>query len=126
MLDLMTSYTTQRKQYVSWSDQSNHRVYSTRVRLRNEEFSFVEAFRYLGHVMTADCRDDNDINKQFIRHNAVGNMLVRKFSFEPIEAKIQLFKSYCHPIYGCALGVIHTRTLSENLLSVLVTHSSIL
>ena len=35
--------------------------------------------------------------------NAVGNMLVRKFSFAPIEAKIQLFKSYCYPIYGCAL-----------------------
>ena len=35
--------------------------------------------------------------------NDVGNMLVRKFSFAPIEAKIQLFKSYCYPIYGCAL-----------------------
>ena len=30
-------------------------------------------------------------------------MLVRKFSFAPIEAKIQLFKSYCYPIYGCYL-----------------------
>ena len=30
-------------------------------------------------------------------------MLVRKFSFVPIEAKIQLFKSYCYPIYVCAL-----------------------
>ena len=38
-----------------------------------------------------------------MRQNAVGNMLVRKFSFAPIEAKIQLFKSYCYPIYGCAL-----------------------
>ena len=31
---------------------------STRVRLGNEELSFVEEFRYLRHVMTADCRDD--------------------------------------------------------------------
>ena len=30
-------------------------------------------------------------------------MLIRKFSFAPIEAKIQLFKSYCYSIYGCAL-----------------------
>ena len=50
--------------------------------------------------MTADCRDDNDTKKQFRRQNTV---LVRKFSFAPIEAKIQLFKSYCYPIYGCAL-----------------------
>ena len=53
--------------------------------------------------MTTDSRDDNYIKKQFRRQNAVGNMLVRKFSFVPIEAKIQLFKSYCYPIYGCAL-----------------------
>ena len=53
--------------------------------------------------MTADCRDDKDIKKQFMRQNAVGNMLVRKLSFAPIEAKIQLLKSYCYPIYECAL-----------------------
>ena len=53
--------------------------------------------------MTADCRDDKHIKKQFRRQNTVGNMLVKKFSFAPIEAKIRLFKSYCYPIYGCAL-----------------------
>ena len=67
--------------------------YSTRVRLENEELSFVEEFCYLRHVMTADCRD-KDIKKQIRRQNAVGNMLVRKFSFAPMEAKNQLFKSY--------------------------------
>ena len=53
---------------------------STRVRLGNEELSFVEEFRYIGHVMTADCRDDKDIKNQFRRQNSVGNMLVKKFS----------------------------------------------
>ena len=43
--------------------------------------------------MTVGCRDDKDIKKQFVSQNSVGNM-VRKFSFAPIEAKIQLFKSY--------------------------------
>ena len=62
--------------------------FSTRVRLGNEELSFVEEFRCLGHIMTADYRDDKDIKKQFRRQNLVGNMLVRKFSFAPIEAKI--------------------------------------
>ena len=104
MLDLMALYTTQRKQYVCWSDQSNHRVgtqQKTGSKMRN--LSLLASFvTYLGHVMTA-CRDDKDIKKQFRRQNAVDNMLVRKFSFAPIEAKIQLFKSYCYPIYGCAL-----------------------
>ena len=77
--------------------------YSTRVSLGNEKLSFVQEFCYLGHVMTADCRDDKDIKKQYMRQNAVGNMPVRKFSFAPIEAKIQLSKSYCYSIYGCTL-----------------------
>ena len=82
--------------------------------------------RYLGHIMTADCGDEKDIKKEFRRQDAVGNMLVRKLAFAPIEAKIQLFKSYCYPIYGCLFGVIHTRTLLGNLMSVIVTHSSVL
>ena len=95
MLDLMTLHTTQL--------QSQDR-FSTRVRLGNEELSFVEQFHHLGHIITtADCRDDKDIKKQFRRQNAVGNMLVKMFSFAPIDAKIQLFKLYCYPIYGCAL-----------------------
>ena len=52
--------------------------YSTRVRLGNEELNFVEEFRYL--EMTADCRKNNDIKKQFRIQNSVCNMLVGKFS----------------------------------------------
>ena len=37
--------------------------FSTRVRLGNEELSFVEEFRYLEHVMGAHCQDDNYIKK---------------------------------------------------------------
>ena len=74
-------------------------LYSTRVELGNEELSFVEEFRYLGYFMTADCRDDKYIKKQFMRQNAGGNILVKKFLFAPIEAKIRFFKSYCYPIY---------------------------
>ena len=42
--------------------------------------------------MTSDRRVDKDIKNQFMRQNAVGNMLVTKFSFAYIEAKIQLLK----------------------------------
>ena len=83
----------------------------------------------LGYIMTAKDtkkKDDKDTKKQFRRQNAVGNMLVRKFSFAPIEAKIQLFKSYSYPIMDVLFGVIHSRTLLESLLSVIVTHSSVL
>ena len=76
--------------------------------------------------MTADCRDDQDIKKQFRRQNAVGNVLVRKYSFAPIEAKIQLLKSYCYSIYGCALWRHSYQNLLKKLLSAIGTHSSVL
>ena len=65
MLDLKTLYTTRRKPYVYWSDQSNHTAGTQQLRVRhgNEELSFVGEFRYLRHVMTADCRDDTEIKK---------------------------------------------------------------
>ena len=53
--------------------------------------------------MTADCRDDKDIKKQFMRQNGVRNMLVRKFSFAPIEAKNPTVQVILYPIFGCAL-----------------------
>ena len=69
--------------------------WSTRVRLGDEELSFVDEFRYLGRTMSVDFQDDKDIEKKFKRQNAVGDLLVRKFSFAPTIAQNQLFKSYC-------------------------------
>ena len=60
MLDLMTLYTTQRKQYVCWSDQSTDWVGAQQESgsEMSPELNFVEEFRYLGHVVTADCYSD--------------------------------------------------------------------
>ena len=80
--------------------------YSTRVTLGNVELGFVEDLRYLGHVMTADCRDDKDIKKQFRRQNEVGNMLFRKFLFAPTETKIQL-------VNCCVAAVLFVRVVSR-------------
>ena len=60
-----------------------------------EELSFVEEFRYLGHVVTATVEmirilENNSGSSQFRKTTMLG----RKFSFAPVEAKIQLFKSY--------------------------------
>ena len=72
--------------------------------------------------MTADCRDDKD--QQLRKQNAVGNKLIRKFSFAPTKAKITLYslnhiiKQFIDVLFGI------THTLLENLLSVIVTHSN--
>ena len=76
--------------------------------------------------MTADCRDENDIKKQFRRQNAVNNMLVKKFSFVPIEAKSNCSGHIVISFMDVVFGVIYTRTLLENLLSVTETHKIVL
>ena len=65
-------------------------------------WSLWRGFRYLGYVMAADCREDEDIQKNR-KQNVVGNMLVRKFLFAPTEEKIQLFKWFYYQIHRCAL-----------------------
>ena len=108
-------------------------VHSTRVRLGNEELSFVEEFRYLGHVMTADCGDDKDVVKQFIRQNT------RSWQYAGQDVLIITTSHIVTQFMDVLSGVILTRTLlyrkllyrklySKTLLyrkrSVILTHSN--
>ena len=89
---------------VCWSGQSNQRVGSqqeTGSEMRNLALSRSFVTQDISWLRTVEMI--RILKKQFRTQNAIGNMLVKKFSFAPIEAKIQLFKSYCYPIYGCAL-----------------------
>ena len=60
---------------------------------------FVNSFTYLGHIITEDIRDDCDILKQNRKLTAIGNTILRKFSFCTQEVKLELFRSYCYSIY---------------------------
>ena len=105
MLDLMTLYTTQRKQYVCWTDQRNHRVGTQKkIRLENDELSCVDKLCWQADMLTKDISllltvemIKILIKKQFNRVNAVVNMLVR------FNVLVQFFKSYCYVIYAVCL-----------------------
>ncbi|KAG0714564.1 hypothetical protein GWK47_013886 [Chionoecetes opilio] len=56
-------------------------------------------FAYLGHVISHDMTDDDDIIKQTTKLLVVGNNLHRKFSYCSREMKMELFRSYCYSIY---------------------------
>ena len=77
-------------------------------------------------IKHATRRDDKDIKKQSRRKNAVGNMVVRKFYLYLLRQKSNCSSHIVTPIMDVPCGVIHTKTLLENLLSVIVTHSNIL
>ena len=45
--------------------------YSPSVSLGNEDLSYLDEFHYLWHNITANCRNDEDIEKQFRTQTAV-------------------------------------------------------
>ena len=99
-------YNTTKTVCICWPGQNNHRVGSqqeSRSEMRNLALSrnFVT---YIGHFMTADCRDDKDIEKQFRRQNSVGNMLVRKSHLHPLRQKSNCSSHIATSLWICSLA----------------------
>ena len=63
----------------------------------------VNEYKYLGVIMSDNCKDDLDINKQMRSLYARGNSLIKNFKKCSDEVKCQLFKTYCNSLYSCQL-----------------------
>ncbi|XP_022814444.1 uncharacterized protein LOC111348165 [Spodoptera litura] len=69
----------------------------------------VESFRYLGHMLTSDMKDDADIDRQRRALSVVGNMIARRFFKANAQTKVHLFRTYCQSFYTCQLWTRYTR-----------------
>ena len=63
----------------------------------------VNQFKYLGHVITDDLKDDNDITRQYKRIYAQGNALIRKCYMCSDHVKCTPFRSFCTSLCTCQL-----------------------
>ena len=63
----------------------------------------VKSFKYLGHYISDDLRDDLDIQRQCRQLYRQGNMLIRRFNHCTPEVKVSLFRSFCSPLYTAQL-----------------------
>ena len=63
----------------------------------------VNIFKYLGHLITNDLYDDDDIDRQMGLLYGRTNFLCRKFSNCSMEVKITLFRTYCLSFYCMSL-----------------------
>ncbi|CAK1604483.1 unnamed protein product [Parnassius mnemosyne] len=75
----------------------------------------VEAFKYLGHWITEDLKDNLDIERERRSLSVRCNMLARRFAKCTDEAKITLFKAYCQSFYTCSLWVSFTQRTYNDL-----------
>ena len=64
---------------------------------------YVSEFTYLGHVITGDFKDDNDIINQTRKLSARGNALIRQFNVCNKDTKRVLFVTYCYSVYCASL-----------------------
>lgn len=71
--------------------------------LAGERLDYVSEFLYLGHSITNDLSDDQDMKRMIRSLYSTGNMIIRKFSSCDDFIKISLFKTYCYNLYCSAL-----------------------
>ena len=71
--------------------------------LSNEVIPVVSSFKYLGHILSGNGSDDQDIGRQRKKIYAQGNSILRKFYMCSVEVKVMLFKTYCTSLYTAHL-----------------------
>ena len=71
--------------------------------LNNEVIPVVSSFKYLGHILSGNGSDDQDIGRQRKKIYAQGNSILRKFYMCSVEVKVMLFKTYCTSLYTAHL-----------------------
>ena len=54
----------------------------------------VVSYNYLGHYITDDLSDDEDINRQHRTLFVQGNIILRKFNMCSLGVKLTLFRTY--------------------------------
>ncbi|XP_048002070.1 uncharacterized protein LOC125238707 [Leguminivora glycinivorella] len=79
------------------------------IKLNNNELKRVHAFKYLGHYVTDDLKDQLDIERERRALAVRCNMLVRRFARCSQQVKITLFKAYCQVFYTCSLWTSYSQ-----------------
>ncbi|XP_026333392.1 uncharacterized protein LOC113240333 [Hyposmocoma kahamanoa] len=69
----------------------------------------VQRVKYLGHILTDDLCDDQDIERERRALSVRCNMLARRFARCSDDVKIVLFKAYSQSFYTSGLWVKYTK-----------------
>ena len=67
--------------------------------MHGESIKGVPFVKYLGHVISADMKDDLDIMRQCRQVYPQGNALARRFHMCSDNVKVTMFRSYCSSLY---------------------------
>ncbi|XP_069355266.1 uncharacterized protein [Maniola hyperantus] len=79
------------------------------IKLYETPLKRVEQFKYLGHVISSDLKDDADIERERRALSVRANMIVRRFARCSVAVKITLFRAYCTSFYTSSLWIDYTQ-----------------
>ncbi|XP_026331758.1 uncharacterized protein LOC113239109 [Hyposmocoma kahamanoa] len=83
--------------------------YEPKISLNGLPLKRVDKFKYLGHYLTGDLKDQIDIDRERRALAARCNILAHRFARCSEEAKITLFKAYYQSFYTGGLWVNYTQ-----------------
>lgn len=86
-----------------------HLDMAPQIMLNGATLNRVHKFKYLGHYLTDDLKDDVDIERERRALAVRGNMLARRFARCTHQVKITLFKAYCQGMYTSSLWLKYTK-----------------
>ena len=73
------------------------------IKLAGSKIKYVEQFKYLGHILTSNFRDDDDMIKEIRNLYARGNTIIKQFRNVNDYVKVQFSKTFCYPVYCASL-----------------------
>ena len=83
--------------------------------LNDNDINVVDTFKYLGHFISKNLSDKEDIERQRKKLYAQGNSLIRKFHMCTLETKLLLFNTYCSSMYSVQLWTNYAHTTINKL-----------
>ncbi|KAL0880596.1 hypothetical protein ABMA27_001826 [Loxostege sticticalis] len=109
------TYNVKKTEYMVFEAAGKCHNIAVNITLNGLSVKRVTNFKYLGHIITGDLKDDADIERERRALAVRGNMLARRFSRCTKQVKVTLFKAYCQSIYTGSLWVKYTRRSLDTL-----------
>ena len=79
------------------------------IKLNGQELARVHHYRYLGHLITEDLKDDLDMERERRALSVRANMIARRYARCTNEVKITLFRAFCTSFYTGSLWAVYTQ-----------------
>ncbi|KAG7306786.1 hypothetical protein JYU34_008224 [Plutella xylostella] len=79
------------------------------IKLNGCPLNRVFKFKYLGHIVTSDLKDDVDIERERRALSVRANMIARRFARCSRDVKITLFRAFCTSFYTSSLWASYTQ-----------------